>query len=165
MLRDFLELEKDPVWNILIRFLVNMFVLFVLIRGIYFKYSKKKRQSFPLFLMGIMIFLMCILLRNVELSLGVGFGLFALFSILRYRTRNISSKDMSYYFAIIGVSAINSLAQFYHPVRGPILINSILLLSVLLLEISFKKHKLKKRQKTPAKEVLLQGIQHEEHRT
>ena len=91
--------------------------------------------------MGIMIFLMCIFLRNVEMSLGVGFGLFALFSILRFRTRNISTKDMSYFFAIIGISAINSLAQFHHPVRGPILINTIILLSVLMLEISFKKEK------------------------
>ena len=91
--------------------------------------------------MGIMIFLMCILLRNVEMSLGVGFGLFALFSILRFRTRNISTKDMSYFFAIIGISAINSLAQFYHPIRGPLLINLLILLSVLFLEISFKKEK------------------------
>jgi hypothetical protein len=101
--------------------------------------------------MGIMIFLMCILLRNVELSLGVGFSLFALFSILRFRTRNISTKDMSYFFAIIGMSAINSLAQFYNPVRGPILINAIILLSILLLEISFKKEK-KVKEKTLKKE-------------
>jgi hypothetical protein len=155
MLKDFLALEEDPVWNILIRFLVNLFVLYILIRGIYSRYSKKKQQSFPLFLMGIMIFLMCILLRNVELSLGVGFGLFALFSILRFRTRNISTKDMSYFFAIIGISAINSLAQFYHPIRGPILINLIILGSVLLLEISFKKEKRVKEE--PVKEQPVQG--------
>lgn len=148
MFKDLLAFEEDPVWNILIRFLVNLFVLYILIRGIYSRYSKKKQQSFPLFLMGIMIFLMCILLRNVELSLGVGFGLFALFSILRFRTRNISTKDMSYFFAIIGISAINSLAQFYHPVRGPILINSLILLSVLLLEITFRKEKAPKEQHT-----------------
>jgi hypothetical protein len=161
MLRDILELEKDPVWNILIRFLVNLTVLFILIRGIYYRHSKKKQNAFPLFLMGIMIFFMCILLKNVELSLGVGFGLFALFSILRFRTRNISTKDMSYFFAIIGISAINSLAQFYHNVRGPVLINSIILLSVLLLEISFRKTKPVKEQ--PVKEQPVPGQPVTEH--
>lgn len=102
--------------------------------------------------MGIMIFLMCILLRNVELSLGVGFGLFALFSILRFRTRNLSAKDMSYFFAIIGISAINSLAQFHHPLRGPILINLIILLSILMLEITFRKNKSQPVKKTPEEE-------------
>ena len=125
---------------------MNLIGLFILVSGIYFRFSKKRQHSFPLFLMGIMIFLMCILLTNVELSLGVGFGLFALFSILRFRTRNLSAKDMSYFFAIIGMSAINSLAHFYHPIRGPILVNAIILLSVLLLEISFKKEKKPKDQ-------------------
>jgi hypothetical protein len=144
MLKDFLALEEDPVWNILIRFLVNLFVLYILIRGIYSRYSKKKQQSFPLFLMGIMIFLMCILLRNVELSLGVGFGLFALFSILRFRTRNISTKDMSYFFAIIGISAINNL---------------IILGSVVLLEISFKKEKRVKEERVKEEPVKDQPVQ------
>jgi hypothetical protein len=152
MFSDLFDFADDPLWNILVRFLMNLICLFILIRGIYFRYSKKRQNSFPLFLMGIMIFLMCILLRNVELSLGVGFSLFALFSILRFRTRNISTKDMSYFFAIIGMSAINSLAQFYNPVRGPILINAIILISILLLELSFKKEKKSKEPETTGTE-------------
>jgi hypothetical protein len=153
MFLDLFEFGDDPVWNVLIRFVVNLICLSILIKGIYVRYSKKKQNAFPLFLMGIMIFLMCILLRNVELSLGVGFSLFALFSILRFRTRNISTKDMSYFFAIIGMSAINSLAQFYNPVRGPILINAIILLSIILLEISFKKEKQPKEEKNSETDV------------
>jgi hypothetical protein len=141
MFLDLFEFGEDPVWNVLVRFLMNLICLFILIRGIYFRFSKKRQNSFPLFLMGIMIFMMCILLTNVELSMGVGFSLFALFSILRFRSRNLSAKDISYFFAIIGMSAINSLAIFYNPVRGPILVNAIILLSVFFLEISFKKEK------------------------
>jgi hypothetical protein len=148
MFTDTFAFGEDPIWNILIRFIVNLLVLFILIIGIYQKYSKKNEFSFPFFLMGIMIFFMCILLKNIELSMGVGFGLFALFSILRLRSKNLSAKAVSYLFAIIGISAINALTEFYHPVRGPILINSVLLLSILLLEISFKKHKPPKVPKT-----------------
>jgi len=148
MLTDTFAFGEDPIWNVLIRFFINLLVLFILITGIYQKYSKKKQFSFPFFLMGIMIFFMCILLKNIELSMGVGFGLFALFSILRLRSKNLSAKAVSYFFGIIGISSINALAEFYHPVRGPILINSVLLLSILLLEISFKKKKTPKVPKS-----------------
>jgi hypothetical protein len=132
---------QDPIWNILIRFIINLLVLFILIRFIYNRNSKKKDFMFTYFLMGIMIFLMCILLKNVEISLGIGFGLFALFSIIRFRTSNFTVKNMAYFFTVIGTSAINSLAQFPDPVRGPILINGIILLSTFLLEIFFHKKK------------------------
>jgi hypothetical protein len=148
MFTDTFAFGEDPIWNVLIRFCITLLVLFILIIGIYNKYAKKKELSFPFFLMGIMIFFMCIMLKNIELSMGVGFGLFALFSILRMRSKNLSAKVISYLFAIIGISAINALTEFYHPVRGPILINSVLLLSILLLEISFKKKKTPKVPKT-----------------
>ena len=151
-----MPLEKTLFGISLSGFLLPSWSFFILIIGIYNKYAKKKELSFPFFLMGIMIFFMCIMLKNVELSMGVGFGLFALFSILRLRSKNLSAKVISYLFAIIGISAINALAEFYHPVRGPILINSVLLLSILLLEISFKKKKtpkVPKSAKMPETEV------------
>jgi hypothetical protein len=143
------EILKDPIWNVLAHFFVNLLVQFILIRGIYYRYTKKKELAFSFFLMGIMIFFMCILLKNVEISLGIGFSLFALFTILRFRSKNLPIKIMTYFFTIIGISAINALAQFDNPVRGTILINSIILISVYLLEISFENVKAhKEEQKT-----------------
>jgi hypothetical protein len=153
MFSDLFTVGPDPIWNVLIRFLVNLLVLIILVRGIYYRYSKKKQFSFPFLLMGIMVFILCILLKNIEISLGVGFGLFALFSILRIRSRNMTPKVISYFFAIIGISAINSLAEFYNPVRGPILINSTILLTVFLLEIFFLKKP--KKLKIPETDVPL----------
>jgi hypothetical protein len=84
--------------------------------------------------MGIMIFMVCILLQHVEIQLGVALGLFAVFAIMRFRSENLRLRDMSYFFTVIGVSVINAMATFYDPVRGTILINSIIILSVFLLE-------------------------------
>jgi hypothetical protein len=87
--------------------------------------------------MGIMIFLVCMLLKTVEVQLGMALGLFAIFAILRFRSRNLSLREMTYFFTVIGVSVINAMASFYNPVRGMILINSIIIISVLVLEIFF----------------------------
>jgi len=146
MVSETLAIGKDPMWETLIRFLVDVITLFVLIRLIYFRFAQKKEFSFVLFLMGIMIFLMCVLLQHADISMGAGFGLFALFSVLRFRTKNLDFRPMAYLFTAIGISAINALGTFYDPIRGPILINGVILLSVLLLEISMPKELKSKKE-------------------
>jgi hypothetical protein len=140
-MNDVMPPVQDPLWGILIRFAVTLFVLFIVIRLIYYRFSRKDGNAFSFFLMGIMIFLVCILLKNVEIKLGVALGLFAIFAILRFRSRNLVLRDMTYFFTILGISVINALANFPYPVRGPILINGIIILSLLILEYSFHKKK------------------------
>jgi len=132
-------LEQDPIWSILLHLLVTLLVLFIVIRLIYYRYSMNERRVFSFFQMGIMIFLVCILLKSVEIQLGIALGLFAIFAILRFRSRNLSMRDMTYFFTVIGISVINAMATFYNPVRGMILINLIIILSTLILEVFFNK--------------------------
>ena len=56
-----------------------------------------------------MVFLLCYMLENVELQLGLALGLFAIFGIIRYRTDAIPIKEMTYLFIVIGLSVINAL--------------------------------------------------------
>lgn len=123
----------------LIRLLVTLLVLFIVIRVVYYRYSRNERRVFSFFQMGIMIFLVCILLKTVEVQLGIALGLFAIFAILRFRSRNLSMRDMTYFFTVIGVSVINAMATFYNPVRGMIVINSVVVLSTFTLEVFFNK--------------------------
>jgi Domain of unknown function (DUF4956) len=132
------------LWSIIVRFSINLLVLFILIRVIYYKYCKKEEYMFSFFLMGIMIFLVCSLLKTEEIQLGMALGLFAIFAILRFRTRNLSVKDMTYIFTSIGISVINALARIPPPVLGAIMINSIILLTAYLLEIYLHKMTLSK---------------------
>ena len=131
--------EQDPLWSVLLHFLVTLLVLFIVIRLIYFRYSRNERRVFSFFQMGIMIFLICILLKTVEVQLGMALGLFAIFAILRFRSRNLSLREMTYFFTVIGISVINAMATFYNPVRGIIIINSIIVLSTFILEVFFNK--------------------------
>lgn len=155
-----IEIDQDPLLGVLIRFLTAILVLFIIIRLIYFRYTKNKRNIFSFFQMGIMIFMVCVLLKSVEIQLGIALGLFAIFAIMRFRSQNLSLRQMTYFFTVIGVSVINAMAVYYHPVRGPIVINSIIILSVFLLETFFNrkpsdKKKEKKKKKPLSKTVLL----------
>ena len=99
------------MWELLFKFGLNALVLFVLIRLIYYPIHRKKDYLFTYFLFNTLIFFLCVLLNSVKLSIGFAFGLFAIFGVLRYRTEQISIKDMTYLFAVISIAVINSLAS------------------------------------------------------
>ncbi len=122
------------IGGVLIRFALDMIVLFILIRSLYFRYSKKENFLFTFFLIGIIVFFVCSMMKTIDIGIGMGFGLFAIFSILRFRTRNFSIKDMAYIFTTIGVSVVNSLSMPKYPIVGVIIINIIVMLAVFILE-------------------------------
>jgi hypothetical protein len=131
---------QDPLWGVLLRLAINLIVLYIVIYLIYAQHAKKKDKMFPFFLMGIMLFLICTLLKSVEMNMGMALGLFAVFSIMRFRTENLVAKDMAYLFTVIGISVINAMFDFPHPVRGTILVNVILILTVFILEFYLSKY-------------------------
>ncbi|NTW23741.1 MAG: DUF4956 domain-containing protein [Lentimicrobium sp.] len=155
MTTEIMSAANEFVIEALIRLAINTTVLFIIIKLLYNRYSNKKGNLFAFFLMGTMIFLLCIVLKDVELQMGMALGLFAIFSIIRYRTRNMAIKDMAYLFTVIGISALNALLDYPNPVRGTILLNLIVILTIFLLEISFKKTEKKKVvEEVPVKKEL-----------
>jgi hypothetical protein len=132
--------QTNTLLSILIRFSFNLVVLVILIRFIYYKFTKKAEYLFSFLLMGIIIFLLCSLLMTVDIHLGMALGLFAIFAILRFRTVNYSTKDMTYIFTVIGVSVINSQANIPPPVAGALIVNSIIILAAFLLELFLRKN-------------------------
>jgi len=128
------NLNHPDFFGILIRFVINTLFLIILIRVIYFRYSKKEKFLFTFFLLGITVFFITSMLKSVFIEFGMAVGLFAIFTILRFRTRNFSLKDMSYIFATIGLSVINSLKLVGFPFLGVIIFNFIILACVVILE-------------------------------
>jgi hypothetical protein len=80
------------------------------------------------------------MLKDIEIQIGMGLGLFAIFSILRFRTRNFSVKDMAYIFTTIGISVINSVNTPGIPFFGFLIINAIIVLTAFILEEYLKKN-------------------------
>jgi len=137
---NFFNLNNSDFLGILVRFVINTFFLIILIRVIYFRYSRKEKFLFTFFLMGITVFFITSMLKSVFIEFGMAIGLFAIFAILRFRTRNFSLKDMSYIFTTIGISVINSLKLTGFPVLGVVIFNIIIMISAVILEEFTVKH-------------------------
>ncbi|MBL7925372.1 MAG: DUF4956 domain-containing protein [Bacteroidia bacterium] len=90
------------------RLLIDIISVTVLVRLVYYKIYRKKDFFFTFFMFNIIIFIITYLLNKVEMSMGAAFGLFAVFSLLRYRTENISEKDMTYLFIVIALGLITA---------------------------------------------------------
>ncbi|MCE3225911.1 MAG: hypothetical protein K0S32_462 [Bacteroidetes bacterium] len=93
------------------RLLIDLVTVFVLVRLIYFRIYKQREYFFMFVIFNIIIFLISFLLNKVELSMGAAFGLFAVFSMLRYRTESISIKDMTYLFLCIAIGLVTAVTK------------------------------------------------------
>jgi hypothetical protein len=137
----FFSLNNPTFLGIMMRFAINLFFLFILIRVIYFTYAQKEKFVFSFFIMGIVAFLICSMLGQVMMTMTFAFGVFAVFGILRLKTRNFSVKDMAYTFATFGISVINSLDVLKFPMLGILIINIIIILAAYILEEFLIKHR------------------------
>lgn len=97
------------VYEFGIRFLLNMVVILLLVRGIYYNRYKNKDFVFTFFLFNVVNFLICFLLSATKLKMGFAFGLFAIFSIIRYRTVTVPVREMGYFFVCVAIGIINAL--------------------------------------------------------
>ena len=131
---NFFNLNNPDFWGIIMRFLINLFFLFILIRVVYFRYTKKEKFVFGFFLMGIMIFFIGSMLKAVMLEITMALGMFAVFTIIRLKTRNFTIKDMAYIFTVFGLSVINSFKLVGFPTLGIFIFNIIVILSAYILE-------------------------------
>jgi hypothetical protein len=97
--------------NLLIGFFINLLFVGIVVRGFYYPKCKKGEYFFTFILIAISIFLLIYLLGGIKLKTGFALGLFAIFSIIRYRTEQVSIREMTYLFIIIAMSAINGLVM------------------------------------------------------
>ncbi len=95
-------------------FSFNFAVAFIIVRFIYYPQRRDKDYVFTFFAFNTVIFFVLRLLDSVDLSVGFGFGLFAIFSVLRYRTNTIPIREMTYLFVIIALPVINSMLLQEH---------------------------------------------------
>lgn len=107
IIKTFIE-EAPSLMDLAIRLVFNSFVAYVILHHIYKQYNKKKTFIFNLFIFNLIIFGLSTVLTRIDLSVGSGFGLFAIFTMMRYRSEQINMKDMAYLLIMIGLGFINS---------------------------------------------------------
>ena len=94
--------------NLLTGFAANLAIALLIVRFIYYPVRQNKNYVFTFLAFNTIIFFVMSMLTSIELSVGAGFGLFAIFSVLRYRTNPMPARDMTYLFILIGLPIINA---------------------------------------------------------
>ncbi len=105
-----LPLYQPDFWMLIARFSFNFLVLLVMVRWLYYRKPGDRDFAFTFLIFNPLIFFITYLMSGVKLEIGFAFGLFAVFSVLRYRTLTIPVKEMTYLFAVITIAVINALS-------------------------------------------------------
>ena len=111
---DFLTLSPSFA-QMLVRLLISLVVTWFIVFRLYYKKSKHREFCFTFMLISIaiffIVFFMVFVLEDMKgkTSMGIGIGLFGIFSIMRYRTDAMPVREMTYLFSIICLSVINAL--------------------------------------------------------
>jgi len=94
--------------SFLVSFIFNLIVAIIVVRFIYYPSTHNKRYVFSFLAFNTIIYFVLSFMASIEIGVGVGFGLFAIFSILRYRTDPIPVREMTYLFIITALPVMNS---------------------------------------------------------
>jgi magnesium-transporting ATPase (P-type) len=137
---EFLNIELinwEDFWDLVIRIAFNLVVVVYIVRVLYYRITPRKDYLFTYILISLMVFFMVMVMQNVNVNIGFALGLFAIFAMLRYRTRQIPIREMTYLFVVIGVSVINGLANRRVSYAELIFTNVVIVGMVYLLERVF----------------------------
>jgi Domain of unknown function (DUF4956) len=102
------ELLQAPI-GLFPRLLIDLAALVGIVWGGYRRGGGRGSHLLTLVTFNVVIFVVTHLLNEVEMTMGAAFGLFAVFSLLRYRTEGISSRDMTYLFLVIALGLVTAV--------------------------------------------------------
>ena len=117
-----------------IRFALNAIVIFLLVRVIYYPRHRNRDFLFSFFLFNIINFIICYLLSSATIKIGFAFGLFAIFSIIRYRSVSVPIREMAYLLTSVTIGILNALSSLDTGLPELLISNGVLLLLTFVLD-------------------------------
>ena len=139
---EFFQLSNDFMM-MFIRLLINIVFTWLIIDRLYYRKSRRRDFYFTFMLISVaiffIVFFMIFVLEDMKgkTSMGVGIGLFGIFSIMRYRTDAMPVREMTYLFVIIALSLVNAVSVNV-PIFEVLLTNLILGVAVWICELHIK---------------------------
>ena len=127
-------IDTVHVKELLLAFLINLIAILIVVRCLYYPKCKRGEFFFTYVLIAISTFMLIYVLGDVKLKAGIALGLFAIFSIIRYRTEQVAIREMTYLFIIIALSAINGLIVSELSIGEVIIINLLFIFSIWICE-------------------------------
>lgn len=127
-------MEWSIFGDLALRFAINLMSVFIAMELIRRRLGKADSSPFILYVFNLVLFLVSAILSRTELSIGSGFGLFAVFTMIRYRSEQLSGKEMAYLLVMAALGLINSIPSETFTLPGVILLNALALLLIALFE-------------------------------
>lgn len=127
-------IDTEHVLDLLLAFFINLVAIMIVVRGLYYPKCKRGEFFFTYILIAISTFMLIYVLGDVKLKAGIALGLFAIFSIIRYRTELVAIREMTYLFIIIAMSAINGLTVSELSTGEVLIINALFIASIWICE-------------------------------
>jgi cation transport ATPase len=125
--KDKIQIDQKFFFSLVI----DLAAVFLILIFVYYPNYKKMDTIFTFMMFNLVIFLLTFVLNEVKMSMGAAFGLFAIFSMLRYRTAGINMKDMTYLFIFIAMGLVSAIQLEYHELA---IITGIIFVGTLLLD-------------------------------
>ena len=101
----------------LVRFVICLLVNWLIVDKLYYKKSKRRDFYFTFIIIGVaiffIVFFMIFVLEDMKgkTGIGVGIGMFGIFSIMRYRTDAMPVREMTYLFVVLCLSVVAAPAS------------------------------------------------------
>ena len=137
----------DTLLRFVLCFLVNWFI----VKFLYFKKSQRRDFFFTFIIISVAIFFLVYLMMGMDrgkATMGVGLGLFGIFSIMRYRTDTMPVREMTYLFVVVCLSVVHAMADSMGvdsngkmvgtPIMELLVIDAIVIASIIMFERTLK---------------------------
>ena len=148
---NFNELFSPDFGDTLLRFALCYLVNWIIVNFLYFKKAKRRDFFFTFMIISVAIFFLVYLMMGMDrgkATMGVGLGLFGIFSIMRYRTDAMPVREMTYLFVVVCLSVVHAMADTLGvnaagvmigtPLVELLVIDVIVILSIVIFEHSLK---------------------------
>src|SRR3954464_2634473 len=108
---------------------VNTTAIFLLAYALYFRRHHRADLLLGYVALNMGIFVAMSLLTTVRLDIALGFGLFAILSIIRLRSSAVTQQEVAYYFVALVLGLVNGINV---PDRTLLVAMNVLLLGIML---------------------------------
>ena len=98
----------------LLRFALCLVVNWGIINFLYYKKSRRRDFYFTFIIISVAIYFLVYLMMGMDrgkATMGVGLGLFGIFSIMRYRTDTMPVREMTYLFVVVCLSVVHAMSS------------------------------------------------------
>ena len=145
------DLFSNGFADILLRFAICILVNWGIVHFLYFKKSQRRDFYFTFVIISVAIFFLVYLMMGMDrgkATMGVGLGLFGIFSIMRYRTDSMPVREMTYLFVVVCLSVVHAMADMVGvdangkivgtPIAELVVIDVIVILAIIIFEKMLK---------------------------